>query len=247
MNASQDTSWLQADGWRRFPGLVHGFSQRLDDWEIALRQLRANDLHLYMLKQVHGDHIITITPHSVTAERPEADGLVSSEPGVLLGIATADCVPVLMVDPRKRIAAALHAGWRGTLKGIARRAIELLHTNWNVMAQDLYIALGPSIGSCCYEVGPDVGEEIVTRWNIQSLSAWRPVKTKGFLDLREVNTHQIVESGVPKTHISLTGPCTFCDVAFASYRRNGGGAGRQLSVIGWQEPSIETHFTEQDW
>jgi hypothetical protein len=236
MNAPrQDMSWLQTDGWQNIPGLVHGFSTRVLDHEIALKKLKTNDLRLHLLKQVHGDHIVIITQLSSPAERPEADGFLSSEPGTLLGIATADCVPVLMVDPRKGVAAALHAGWRGTLKGITPRAIELLRSQWNVVAQDLHVALGPSIGGCCYEVGPEVGTEIVARWNIRSASAWRPVKGKGFLDLREVNATQITESGVPRANISLTGPCTFCDSSFASYRREGKGAGRQLSVIGWRK------------
>jgi hypothetical protein len=236
MNASQqDTSWLQADGWQHIPSLVHGFSNRVCDRDSALKKLKADNLRIHTLKQVHGDCIVIITQCSSPTERPEADGFLSSEPGSLLGIATADCVPVLMVDPRKGVAAALHAGWRGTLKGITLRAIELLRSQWNVVAQDLHVALGPSIGGCCYEVGPEVGTEIVARWNIRSTSAWRPAKGKGFLDLREVNMIQLMESGVPGANINLIGPCTFCDSAFASYRREGAGAGRQLSVIGWRK------------
>jgi YfiH family protein len=231
----QDTSWLQADGWQHIPGLVHGFSNRICNRENALRQLKADELRLHTLKQVHGDRIVIITPLSSSAERPEADGLLSSEPGALLGIVTADCVPVLMVAPRKRIAAALHAGWRGTLKGITLQAIEILYSQWNVDAQELRVALGPSIGGCCYEVGPEVGTEIVERWNIRSVSAWRPVNGKGLLDLREVTVIQMMERGVPGANIALTGPCTFCDSSFASYRREGASAGRQLSVIGWRK------------
>lgn len=231
----QETSWLQTDGWQHIPGLVHGFSNRLYDRESALEKLKANNLPLHTLKQVHGNRIVVITHLSPPVESLEADGFLSSEPGNLLGIVTADCVPVLMVAPPKGVVVALHAGWRGTLKGITLRAIELLRLQWNVAPQDLYIALGPSIGGCCYEVGPEVGAEIAARWNIRSASAWRPVKGKGFLDLREVNAIQLVESGVSRAHINLTGPCTFCDSSFASYRREGKGAGRQLSVIGWRK------------
>lgn len=231
----QSAYWLQTDGWQDFPGLVHGFSNRLSDRESALHEIRAGDLHLHTLKQVHGDCIVAITPHSAPLERLEADGLISSVPGVLLGIATADCVPVLMVDAKKKVAVALHAGWRGTLQGISVRAIEILRTQWNVAPDNLHVALGPAIGGCCYEVGPEVGEMIVKRWDIHSASAWRPHKAKGFLDLRAINTAQISESGVPQEHIRLTGPCTFCSPTFASYRREGPNAGRQLSVIGWRK------------
>jgi len=236
MHALQrDMVWLQTDAWQDFPGLVHGFSSRIFDQEIAMKKLRADELRLYRLQQIHSDQIVTITRNSLAAENPQADGLLTSEAGVLLGIVTADCVPVLMADPRKGVAVALHAGWRGTLKGIAQRAIELCCVRWNVETQDLYVALGPAIGGCCYEVGPEVGEAIVTRWHIDSTSAWRPVNGKGFLDLREINTLQIMQSGVPRANISLTGPCTFCDASFASYRREGANAGRQLSIIGWRQ------------
>jgi polyphenol oxidase len=234
MNAlSQETLWLQVDGWRQFPGLVHGFSSHLYNREEALANLDADRLSLHTLKQVHGDRIVTISRQSSPHDRTEADGLISAEPGTLLGIATADCVPVFMVEPQKGVAAALHAGWRGTLKGIASQAVALLASKWQVDPKNLHVALGPSIGSCCYEVGSEVGESIVSRWDIRSASAWRPVGEKGFLDLREVNTLQLAKVGVPQTQIAHTGPCTFCHSTFASYRRDGVAAGRQLSVIGW--------------
>ncbi|MBI3248150.1 MAG: peptidoglycan editing factor PgeF [Deltaproteobacteria bacterium] len=229
------TSWLQAEGWTSFLGLVHGFSRRLLDREEALTTLGARDLPPHMLKQVHGDCIVTVTQRSPQQERSEADGLISAEAGVLLGIATADCVPVLMVAPSQHLTVAVHAGWRGTLKGISRRAVAMLVETWGVTPSDVYVALGPSIGGCCYEVGPEVGEAIVQRWQIRSASAWRSTGTKGFLDLREVNAVQIAEAGVPLSQIRNIGPCTFCDSTFASYRREGVGAGRQLSVIGWRE------------
>ena len=234
-SSQQSESWLQTGEWRDFPGLVHGFSKRISDREDALQKINASDLHLHTLKQVHGDQIVTVTQHSTMVEKPEADGLISSAPGVLLGIATADCVPVFMVDIKTNVVAALHAGWRGTLQGISVRAIELLCTQWKVEAHNLRIALGPAIGGCCYEVSPEVGETIVKRWRIRGASAWRPHGNKGFLDLREVNAEQIMESGVPRERIHFTGPCTFCSLDFASYRREGPNAGRQLSVIGWQK------------
>jgi len=230
----QAGTWLQVEGWETFSDLVHGFSRRLVDREEALREIHADDLCLHTLKQVHGDNILAISLDSAPTERPEADGLISSMSGVLLGIVTADCVPVLMVEPKAKVAVALHAGWRGTLLGISPRAIEILRNQWNVDLHNLSVALGPAIGGCCYEVGLDVGEALVKRWNIRDASVWRLHKDKGLLDLRAVNTEQLVEGGVPRERICFTGPCTFCDPVFASYRREGTGAGRQLSVIGWR-------------
>lgn len=227
--------WLQANGWDRFPGLVHGFSGRLQDRSAALSQLGAGDFALQTLKQVHGDQIVIVDQSDTRYERPEADGLITAQSGILLGIATADCIPLLIVEPEKRLAAALHAGWRGTLKGISVRAVEALATRWGVDPQRLWVALGPAIGGCCYEVGRDVGEALCQRWKPGSPPAWRPAGEKGFLDLRAINLIQLEQTGVPREQMLTVGTCTFCaSSAFASYRREGPGAGRQLSVIGWR-------------
>ena len=233
---SSTSSWLQADGWNQFPGLVHGFSHRIEDQNLALSKLNAEALPLYTLKQVHGDDILTVHQDSHAHARPEADGLMSRESGVLLGIATADCVPVLMVAPGHGLIAALHAGWRGTLKGISQRAVKMLNDRWQVNPESVWVALGPAISPCCYEVGRDVGEALHERWRTDS--AWQPHREgdKGFLDLRAINRAQCEGIGVPASQIQLVGPCTFCaSPDFASYRREGAEAGRQLSVIGWQK------------
>lgn len=232
--------WLQANGWDRFPGLVHGFSGRLQNRSAALSQLGAGDFALQTLKQVHGDHIVIVgqpdTRPDIGNDKLEADGLITAQSGILLGIATADCIPVLIVEPEKRLAAALHAGWRGTLKGINVRAVEALATRWGVDPQRLWVALGPAISGCCYEVGRDVGEALCQRWGPGSPSAWQPTGgEKGFLDLRAINLVQLEQTGVPREQMLTVGACTFCaSSAFASYRREGPGAGRQLSVIGWR-------------
>lgn len=229
-------SWLQADGWNHFSRLIHGFSSRIDDRDLALSKLNAEALLLYTLKQVHGDDILIVHQESNVHARPEGDGLISRESGILLGIATADCVPVLMVAPEQGLIAALHAGWRGTLKGISQRAVRILNNCWRVDPESVWVALGPSIAPCCYEVGRDVGEALHERWHTDS--AWQPHREgdKGFLDLRAINHAQCEEVGVPASQIQSVGPCTFCASSdFASYRREGAQAGRQLSVIGWQK------------
>src|SRR5215213_8140476 len=184
---SSPSTWLRADGWNQFPGLVHGFSHRIEDRNLALSKLNAAALPLYTLRQIHGDDILIIHQESDTHVRSEADGLMSRESGVLLGIATADCVPVLMVAPEHGFIAALHAGWRGTLKGISQRAVKTLNDRWQVDPESIWVALGPSISPCCYEVGRDVGEALHERWRTDS--AWQPFREgdKGVLDLRAIN------------------------------------------------------------
>ena len=242
--------WYAAAAWERIPRLIHGFSGRLSDQAAALSVLSATELPLHTLTQVHGNALRVVGPDTAVAERPQADGMLSAAAGRLLGIVTADCVPVLMVAPRQRVVAALHAGWRGTAKDICGRAIRALKTDWDVSPADLLVALGPSIGGGCYEVGRDIGENLVRQAGPRGRLAWRQegnvsisqhVKAAtiacgdtGFLDLRLVNRLRCEQLGVPPQHIQHVGPCTFCSgAALSSYRRDGSRAGRQLSVIGW--------------
>ena len=234
--------WYAVAAWERIPHLIHGFSGRISDQAAALSGLSATELPLHTLTQVHGNALRVVGPDTSAEERPRADGMLSAAAGRLLGIVTADCVPVLMLAPRQRVVAALHAGWRGTAKDICGRAIRALKTDWSVSPADLLVALGPSIGGCCYEVGRDIGENLCRQVGTRGWLAWRQdgnVSTSacgdtGFLDLRLVNRLRCEQLGVPPQHIQHVGPCTFCSgAALSSYRRDGKRAGRQLSVIGW--------------
>ncbi|MBM4255626.1 MAG: peptidoglycan editing factor PgeF [Deltaproteobacteria bacterium] len=227
--------WLHAEGWDRFPALVHGFSTHIENRDQLSIDLNACGWDFRTLKQVHGDEILFVTAGS-TKDVTEADGFITQAEGVLLGIATADCVPVLLVAPQQRVVAALHAGWRGTLKGITARALELLSSSWHVEPTEVWLACGPAIGPCCYEVSRDVGESLYERWGAGTPATWQPKGEKGMLDLRLLNLLQGEQSGVPRNQMQMVGPCTFCDVSrFASYRRQGAQAARQFSVIGWQQ------------
>jgi hypothetical protein len=227
--------WLQAAGWERFPELVHGFSTAVESREQFAANLAARHWDFRTLKQVHGDDILFITTDTAK-EITEADGLITRTVGTLLGIATADCVPVLLVAPQQNVVAALHAGWRGTLKGITRRALELLSSSWNVRPSEVWLACGPAIGPCCYEVGREVGEALYERWGTHNTAVWQPKGEKGLLDLRLINLLQGEQQGVPRSQMQMVGPCTFCDTTrFASYRRQGSQAHHQFSIIGWQK------------
>src|SRR6185436_10933221 len=141
------------------PGLVHGFEQRLGPpgWEerdagrARVAQALAAQGRLCLLKQVHGTRVVP----APWPGRPEGDAAVAGEAGMILGIETADCQPVLLVDPRRRVAAAAHAGWRGTAAGVTRAAVRALVESGS-RPEDLVAALGPGIGACCYEVGDEL-------------------------------------------------------------------------------------------
>ena len=162
--------WLQANGWDQFPGLVHGFSGRLQDRAAALSGPGMASFALCTLRQVHGDDIVVVDRRDTWDERPEADGMITAETGILLGITTADCVPVLIVEPEKGLVAALHAGWRGTLKGISGRVVEALVTGWGVDPQRLW-ALNKYYIAPQLRRSVDAAMRLAVRWARRCASA----------------------------------------------------------------------------
>jgi len=170
------------------------------------------------LKQIHSD--IVMSAEGRTGCLGEGDALLSDTPGRPVAVKTADCLPILMVDGRNRAVAAVHAGWRGTVSQIARRAVDTLRRRFDTRAGDLHAAIGPGIGPCCYEVGPEV-------------AAAFGLAGRQHLDLAEANRRQLVAEGIPETQIYSAGLCTRClPEAFWSYRREQEAAGRMHSFAG---------------
>ncbi|MBI1814264.1 MAG: peptidoglycan editing factor PgeF [Deltaproteobacteria bacterium] len=252
-----DLPVLRVDSWRGIPGLTHGFlgrhggvsrgdfaslnlSQRTGDDPAAVVENRrrveallARGSRLVSMEQEHGDRVVVVQAPTDVVGR--ADAMVTATPGALLSVLTADCVPILLVAPARRIAAAVHAGWRGTLAGIVTRAVELLRRQWEIAPAELAAALGPAIGGCCYEVDREIGEQLVARCETLPAEAWSSHGAKGMLDLRSANRQLLLQAGIPAAAIHLVGPCTRCAMQnYFSHRGAGGSAGRQLSYIGWE-------------
>jgi YfiH family protein len=179
------------------------------------------------MRQVHGATVL----HAPWEGTPDADAAVSTEPGLLVGISTADCLPILLVDPSRRVAAAAHAGWRGTAAQVAARAAEALIAGGSRPA-DLVAALGPGIGPCCYEVG----EELRDAFGPGGEAFFRPgPRGRSHLDVRAANAHQLREAGVPPDRIHHVEDCTACHAElYYSYRRDGPGTGRMISFVGYR-------------
>jgi purine-nucleoside/S-methyl-5'-thioadenosine phosphorylase / adenosine deaminase len=219
------------------PGLVHGFEQRLGPagWEerAAGRTRVAAALsdrgRLHLLKQVHGTTVLAAPWEG----RPEADAAIADRDGLILGIETADCLPVLLVDPVRRRVAAAHAGWRGTAAGVTRAAVSALVAGGS-RPSDLVAALGPGIGPCCYEVGP----ELVAAFGPGGDAFFRPgPRGRLHLDVRAANVAQLRAAGVPEAQVHHVDDCTYCRAdLYHSYRREGRGAGRMISYVGWAGP-----------
>jgi YfiH family protein len=169
----------------------------------------------------------------------EGDGLITDVPGVLLGVGTADCVPVLVVDVTKRVVAAFHAGWRGTVARIVERGVAMMQEEYGSQAGDMVAAVGPGIGPCCYTVGEEVWSEFGRKFGYAKELFVRPIVSGEIrLNLWEANRHQLLDAGVTEARISMMGECTACArgpdgaLRYFSHRAEQGIAGRMLNVVG---------------
>jgi YfiH family protein len=200
------------------------------------------------------------TSKSVTPkpDAPKADASTTCTPGLLLGVQTADCVPILLADTRHCVVAAIHAGWRGTLARIAVKTLGRMQMEFGTRPREVVAALGPAIGRCCYEVGAEVAQAFATQFPVaadwfdgpfEQLAhgeepLWLPWLTmmppghvppppRVQLDLRASNLWQLIDAGVPAAHIDVSDLCTSCrtDLLF-SYRREGAKTGRMMAAIG---------------
>jgi polyphenol oxidase len=168
----------------------------------------------------------------------EGDGLMTNVPGVLLGVGTADCVPVLVVDVEKRVVAAFHAGWRGTVARIVEQGVAMMGTEYGSRVEDLVAAVGPSIGACCYTVGEEVRLEFGGQFGYAEDLFSRRGVSEMRLDLWEANRRQLLAAGVGAESITVVGECTACardergTLRYFSHRGEKGLAGRMLNVVG---------------
>jgi YfiH family protein len=207
-------------------------SFRVGDDERSVRENRARFFgalgiapgQLAVPMQVHGDIVrVADAPGSYEA----CDGLVTSTQGLFLAISVADCVPVFAVDPLGGAVGAFHAGWRGAKLGIVAKGIALMASTFGSDPARMRAVIGPSAGSCCYEVGEEVAAAFEERFVVWSSGA------KPTLDLHEHARAALVDSGVPAAQVDLLSDCTICHPAeFHSYRRDRERSGRMMGAIG---------------
>ena len=192
---------------------------------------------MFSVSQVHGTRVVRVAaqddPDTVKGE--QADGLCSDGAGLGLSIHVADCVPVLIADPRTGACAALHAGWRGTVAGMATAGVAALAGGLGCRPEDLRVALGPCIGRCCFDVGPEVLAAFEVAWP-GARAAGVVLETTGFqprIDVRQCLRLQLQAAGVLPEHIDVSSECTSCDPAgrFYSYRRSGRLTGQSVGFI----------------
>jgi YfiH family protein len=167
----------------------------------------------------------------------EGDGLATNVPGVLLGVGTADCVPVLVIDRQRRVVGAFHAGWRGTVARIVEQGIQAMRLEYGSRDDDLEAAVGPSIGACCYAVGEEVRERFAAEFRYGQ-DLFRVEGGEQYVDLWEANRRQLLDAGVAAERITVVGECTGCakeaagERKYFSHRVEHGIAGRMMNVVG---------------
>jgi YfiH family protein len=209
----------------------------LENRQRFVRSVAGPELPLAILQQVHSDRVFKAS-RARFSDPLHGDGWVTGEPELLIAIQTADCLPILLVDTEKRIVAAVHAGWRGTLQRIAAKAASLMQTDFGSHPDNCLAVVGPAIRRCCYEVGEEVLEAFRKEFAGAASFFSRPRDSKATransqcIDLAEACRNQLLDVGLADEKIFTDGPCTSCEKErFFSHRADAVGGGRMMSVI----------------
>jgi YfiH family protein len=283
-SSAQKVRVLQAANLKKLPGIAHGFSTRTsglskcygggalnlgltkDDRQENVDRNRRRFLvaigardgskpwPLVTLRQIHSDLIHVVK--STTPARLVGDGLITNVPHVAIAVQTADCFPVLLVDPKNRAVGAFHAGWRGTVQRIVEKGVGIMRHEYGTRPEDVLAAIGPGIQKCCYEVGEELKAQFESQFTyarelFHELYSPDPIRqkypllflnvrppghgdtaTKLYLDIAEANRRQLLTAGVPEKQITVMQHCTSCNIRrFFSHRAEKGVTGRMMAAI----------------
>ena len=217
------------------PGVRHGFATRRGRLEDVVPQPIAR------LNQVHGIEVLTLPPEPADrtpffeAEvdlRPPADALITDRQATTVAVAVADCLPVLIVDPHVGVVAAVHAGWRGLAAGVIENVVETMATGFGAKPANLVVGIGPAIGPCCFEVGPEVLDAFAERGYGDEARVTGPPAEHPYCDLSAVASAIVRRLGVPRDNVADAALCTKCNSDWLwSYRHDGDNAGRMICGI----------------
>lgn len=186
-------------------------------------------------EQIHSGNVAIVTEaqKGSGADNPArkiraTDAMVTDVPNICLMIFIADCVPILFLDPIKMVIATAHAGWRGTVKFIAQSTVKTIQEVFGSEAENILVGIGPAIGPCCYEVGPEVIAQVENVFHTKKSYIDRESQDgKGYFDLWEANKTQLVKAGIPEKNIEVAKICTYCrSDLFFSARKEKGKTGR---------------------
>ncbi|MFQ6082033.1 MAG: peptidoglycan editing factor PgeF [Candidatus Aminicenantia bacterium] len=212
--------------------LIYGFTTKNWTKKSLIENFNLEKFSILSLRQIHSDkfHIIEKTPNKIL----RGDALITSRPYILFTIRTADCLPILLFDPKKRVIGAIHSGWRGTVKQITKKVVKKMITSLGISSSSLFAFLGPCICQKCYQVGREVKEMLemnLPKYNSFLVSTRE--SEKHFLDLRKANIIQLNQAVLKDTNIINIELCTKCNPRlFHSYRREPHTKGRMLAFVG---------------
>ncbi len=193
---------------------------------------------LVLSHQVHGSEIKIITSQDVgkglsaESDLGEFDGMITAERGIPLAVFYADCTPILLFDPKQKVIAAVHSGWKGTLARIGRKAVQMMRKNFGCDPADILASFGPSIKQCHFEVEGNVFVQFCENFGTRNLKNTVVSGDKFFVDTDDLNRQQLLEEGLKEENIAVCDACTFCQHnVFYSHRADGGITGRMCAVI----------------
>ena len=194
---------------------------------------------VFFPKQVHGNAIIILDAEidyeGMNGSVP-ADGVISNSRESCMGILTADCVPLILIDPEKKCVALIHAGWRSSFEGIAKKAVDLLKLKFGSTPQSILVGIGPCIRVCCFEVGPELADFVNQKFpTLHELALPRQGTDRFSLDLVKFNLASLFAEGISPENVSDSNLCTSCHQdLFFSHRAQRGTTGRQATVAMWK-------------
>lgn len=240
INDTNGVKWLSIPELDKIDFIRHSFiiKQRESGVETngALKEIAAKILNLEKeqvatINQTHSDAVFAHNVGNRAADEG-VDAHITDRHGIALGVVTADCVPVLLIDRKKRIVAAVHAGWRGTAKKILQKTVKKMSDSFGSKPEDMIAGIGPSIGQCCYEVDEKVIEPMQKEFGYLNRFSIQKKENKWHLDLQMMNKEQLIETGLMPYNINIVNLCTSCHSdLFYSYRRDGAGTGRMMAVV----------------
>jgi YfiH family protein len=230
--------WLSFSSLQDFDCIEHGFIIKNKKEKLPtpvkknalkrfLKRISSKEKHLIVLQQVHGNGCLSIKKRDELKKKYRGDAILTDRKDIFLTVWVADCLPIFLIEPKKKVVGLIHAGWRGTLLGIGKEVIKKARNDFGCDPQNLTILLGPAIQKCCYEVS----EEIAILFDEDCLVRMPGHRPK--LDLAYANEKQFLSCGVKEKKIFGITDCTCCNQdMFHSFRRDGDKAGRMIAFLG---------------
>jgi hypothetical protein len=238
LNSDGKTRWLSFFPLLNFDFISHGFvikskeqSPSTQVKRITLKKLikkiSSEEKHIIIPQQIHGNECLTIKKGDELKRKYKGDAILTDRKDIFLTVSVADCLPIFLVEPKRKVVGLVHAGWRGTLLEIAKETIRKAKNEFGCKPEDFTLLFGPAIQKCCYEIS----EVMAILFDEDCLTRMPGEKPK--LDLIYVNMKQFLNCGVKRKKIFATNDCTLCNKdMFHSFRRDGDKAGRMIAFIG---------------